>query len=43
MKAKIDELEAAGDNAWEDVKDGAQKSWHELSSAFDRAASHFKK
>lgn len=43
MKAKIDDLDAAGDSAWEDIKDGAQKSWQELSNAFDRATSHFKK
>ena len=43
MKAKMKDLEAAGDSDWKDVKDGAQKSWHKLSNAFDSATSHFKK
>jgi len=43
MKAKISDLEAAGDSAWQDMKDGTQKSWQHLSDAFDKATSHFKK
>jgi hypothetical protein len=43
MKEKIVELDVASDNAWEDLKDGAEKSWSALSNAFDKAAAHFKK
>jgi multidrug resistance efflux pump len=43
FQEKIDDLEAAGDKAWEDLKDGADQSWKALSQAFDKAASHFKK
>ena len=43
MKTKIIELEVASENAWDDVKDGAEKTWSALSEAFDKASSHFKK
>ena len=43
LKEKIVDLDVAGENAWEDLKDGAEKSWNSLSLAFDKAASHFKK
>ena len=43
LKEKIVDLDVASDNAWEDLKDGAEKSWNSLSLAFDKAASHFKK
>ncbi len=43
LKEKIVELDVASDNAWDDLKDGAEKSWSALSKAFDEAASHFKK
>ena len=43
LKEKIVELDVASDNAWEDLKDGAEKSWSALSQAFDKAAAHFKK
>ena len=43
VKEKIVDLDVASDNAWEDLKDGAENSWKSLSKAFDKAASHFKK
>jgi hypothetical protein len=43
MKEKIVDLEVAGENAWEDVKNGAEKAWKALSKAFDKASAHFKK
>ena len=43
LKEKIVDLDVASDNAWEDLKDGAEKSWKALSQAFEKAASHFKK
>ena len=43
MKKKLKELDAAGENAWGDLKDGVEESWKALASAFDKATSHFKK
>ena len=43
MKEKISALEVASENAWEDLKDGAEKTWNALSEAFDKASSHFRK
>lgn len=43
MKAKIKGLESASESAWDDMKDGAKESWKALSTAFDKATSHFKK
>ena len=43
MKEKIVDLEVASENAWHDVKDGAEEAWKALSGAFDKATSHFKK
>jgi hypothetical protein len=39
---KLNELKAAGDEAWEDLKSGAEKAWAEIKTAFDNAASKFK-
>ena len=39
---KLQELKAAGDEAWEDVKSGVEKAWAEIKTAFDSAASKFK-
>jgi hypothetical protein len=41
-ETKLQELKAAGDEAWEDLKDGAEKAWAEVKAAFDSAASKFK-
>ncbi|MCG6893225.1 MAG: coiled coil domain-containing protein [Desulfobacteraceae bacterium] len=41
MKEKIANLEVAGDNAWYDVKEGAENAWKELSEAFKKARSRF--
>ena len=42
LKDKITGLEAAGENAWGDMKTGAEEAWQALSAAFKKAASHFK-
>ena len=42
MKSKIIDLEVAGENAWYDLKDGAETAWKSLSEAFKKAGSHFK-
>jgi len=41
-KEKIVDLEVAGENAWFEVKDGAEEAWTALSKAFKKASSHFK-
>ena len=42
MKEKIVDLDVAGENAWHDVKVGADEAWKALSKAFKKASSHFK-
>ncbi|MBW2192613.1 MAG: hypothetical protein JRF27_02390 [Deltaproteobacteria bacterium] len=42
MKEKIIDLEVAGENAWDDVRDGAEEAYKSLSEAFKKASSHFK-
>ncbi|HUU27659.1 MAG TPA: coiled coil domain-containing protein [archaeon] len=41
-RTKLQELKAAGDEAWEDLKAGAENAWIEVKTAFQRAASKFK-
>ena len=41
-KTKLLELQAAGDEAWEAVKTGAEKAWAEVKTAYHDAASKFK-
>ena len=43
LKDKLVDLDVAGENAWNDLKEGAEKSWTALRQAFENAASHFKK
>ncbi len=42
VKEKLVDLDVAGENAWHDVKDGAEEAWKTLSKAFKKATSHFK-
>jgi predicted ATP-binding protein involved in virulence len=39
---KLHELRSAGDEAWEDIKTGAENTWDEIKAAFHAAASKFK-
>jgi hypothetical protein len=39
---KLQELRAAGDDGWEDLKVGAEKAWAQVKTAFESAASRFK-
>ena len=39
---KLQDLRAAGDDAWEDLKTGAENVWAEVKTAFQSAASRFK-
>lgn len=41
-RTKLRELRSAGDDAWEDVKAGAENIWTEIKSVFKNAASRFK-
>jgi len=41
-RTKLQELSAAGDDAWEDVRTGAENVWAEVKTAFQSAASRFK-
>lgn len=41
-RTKLQELKAAGNEAWEDLKGGAEKAWAEVKTAFHDAASKFK-
>ena len=41
-KAKLAELKTAGDEAWEAVKEGVEKSWAEVKTAYHDVASKFK-
>lgn len=41
-KHRLDELRASSDEAWEDVKKGAEDAWHALGEALTAARSRFK-
>ena len=41
-RTKLKELRSAGDDAWEDVKEGAENVWTEIKAVFQNAASRFK-
>jgi TMP repeat len=41
-RIKLQELRAAGDDAWEDIKTGAENVWTEVKSTFQSAAAKFK-
>ena len=43
LKTKIDGLEASGDKALEDLKEGAENSWKSMRDAFGKAISQFQK
>ena len=36
-RAKLDELKAAGDDAWERMTTAIEKSWGDIKAAFDKA------
>ena len=41
-RMKLQELRTAGDDAWEDLKKGAENVWTEVKTAFQSATSRFK-
>ncbi len=42
MKQQLVALEGAGEEAWEDIRNGFEASWDKLSNAFKDAANKFK-
>ena len=43
VEAKIRELQAAGEGAWEDLKQGLENSWEILKTSFKKAKSEFER
>ncbi|GAK56189.1 hypothetical protein U27_03151 [Candidatus Vecturithrix granuli] len=41
-KAKLAEIQAAGDDTWEGLKDGVEGIWTSIKDGFDKVASKFK-
>ena len=41
-QAKLNQLRAAGEGAWESLKSGADTAWDDLKAAYENAVSHFK-
>ena len=41
-RTKLQELKTSGDEAWEDLKIGAEKVWSEVKAAYHDASSRFK-
>lgn len=42
-EVKLSELAAAGDDAWESIKEGIESAWDSLKSPFNDAVSKFKR
>ena len=38
MQAKLQELKASSDDAWEDLKEGLEHSWNQVKDSFNKAA-----
>ena len=38
----LEELSKRGEDAWEDLKEGAEKTWSEMGKAMDHVAGHFR-
>lgn len=41
--AKLKEVQASSEDAWVDVKAGAEAAWASMREAFDKAKTHFQK
>ena len=42
MQAKLQGLKTSGDDAWGDIKEGLDHSWHQVKDSFKQAADRFK-
>ncbi|MDX1567567.1 MAG: hypothetical protein R3223_07190, partial [Longimicrobiales bacterium] len=43
LENRISEVEEAGDAAWDELKEGAQRGWRSLQEGFRAAAEEFRK
>jgi hypothetical protein len=41
MRQKLDQVDGAGEDAWRDIKKGADSAWQALNEAIKKARSHF--
>lgn len=41
-KAKLAEIQAAGDDTWESLKDGLEHTWTSIKGGFEKVAAKFK-
>ena len=41
MSQRLDQIDNASEEAWKDIKDGADSAWKSLNEAIKRARSHF--
>jgi len=41
MSQKLDQIDAAGEEAWKDIKEGVDGAWQSLNEAIKKARSHF--
>ena len=41
-KAKLAEIQAAGDDTWEGLKDGLEHTWTAIKDGFEKLTSRFK-
>jgi recombinational DNA repair ATPase RecF len=40
--SKLKQLQEAGDDAWDEIKSGVERSWNEFKGAFSNASAKFK-
>ena len=43
LRNRVSEVEQAGDTAWDELKEGAERGWRSLQEGFRAAVSEFKK
>ncbi|MGD8834337.1 MAG: hypothetical protein PVJ84_07650 [Desulfobacteraceae bacterium] len=43
LKDRLSDLDAAGENAWGEMKEGVESAWKALRTAFEKATSQYKK
>jgi len=41
MGQKLDQIDAASEDAWKDIKEGVDSAWQSLNEAIKKARSHF--
>lgn len=43
ITAKLKDVQASGEDAWQDLRAGADVAWASMREAFEKASSHFQK